>query len=284
MTRDPVVTEADLAAYRQDGVVCLRGVFGPEWIELLREGAERNMASPGPYAHTYAKDEAGHVFLNDVVSWERIPEYERFYRRSPAGALAARLMGSATARIFYDSMFYRTAGTKARTPWHQDVPYWCVEGEHVVSLWVPLDPVPRASALEFLRGSHATNTVYYRESFFAEGQGVHAFETARDVRNESERVLARIPDIDAHPERHDIAAWAMEPGDCLAFCGMVLHGGSGSLAPGQRLRVLAARFTGDDATYRPDKLGGTDPDLRHAGLKPGARFDGPHFPRVWPQG
>ena len=48
----------DRRRYDRDGVVCLRGVFGPEWIEILRAGAERNMASPGPYAHTYAKDEA----------------------------------------------------------------------------------------------------------------------------------------------------------------------------------------------------------------------------------
>src|SRR5690606_18477869 len=114
----------------------------------------------------------------DVVSWRRIPEYERFLTQSPTGQIAARLMGSKTARVFYDSMFYRTAGTRARTPWHQDKPYWSVEGQHVCSLWVPLDPVPRESALEFVRGTHAGDIVYYRDSFFADGQGTHTFESA----------------------------------------------------------------------------------------------------------
>lgn len=278
------LTEAEVQAYRRDGVVCLRKVFDPDWIALAAAGAERNLAEPGPYAHTYAKDAAGHVFFNDVVSWRRIPEYERFLTGSPAGQIAARLMGSHTARVFYDSMFYRTAGTRARTPWHQDKPYWSVEGRHVCSLWVPLDPVARESTLEFVRGTHADDVVYYRDSFFADGQGSHAFETAAGVRDTQEAKRARIPDIDADPGRYEILGWAMEPGDCVAFNGMVLHGGSGNLPEGKRLRVLAARYTGDDAVYWPDKPGGTDPDLRHAGLKPGQPFHGIHFPQVWPRG
>lgn len=285
MNRDPLtpLTDSDAEAYRRDGVVCLRGVFDPDWIALAAEGAERNLAEPGPYVHTYAKDEAGHIFFNDVVSWRRIPEYEKFLTQSPAGAIAASLMGSRTARVFYDSMFYRTAGTRARTPWHQDKPYWSVEGQHVCSLWVPLDPVPRESALEFVRGTHAGDTVYYRDSFFADGQGTHAFEAAPGARDAREAKRARIPDIDADPSRYEILGWAMAPGDCLAFNGMVLHGGSGNLPPGKRLRVLAARYTGDDAVYQPDKPGGTDPNLRHAGLEPGQPFQGPHFPQVWPR-
>ncbi len=285
MNRDPLtpLTDADVEAYRRDGVVCLRGVFDPEWIALAAAGAERNLAEPGPYAHTYAKDDAGHTFFNDVVSWRRIPEYEQFLTRSPTGQIAARLMGSETARVFYDSMFYRTAGTRARTPWHQDKPYWSVEGQHVCSLWVPLDPVPRESALEFVRGTHAGDIIYYRDSFFADGQGTHAFESAPGARDEREIRRERIPDIDAEPGKYEILAWAMKPGDCLAFNGMVLHGGSGNLPPGKRLRVLAARYTGDDAVYQPDKPGGTDPSLRHAGLEPGQRFQGPHFPQVWPR-
>jgi hypothetical protein len=33
------------------------------------------------------------------------------------------------------------AGTLERTPWHHDQPYYPVDGEQIVSLWMPLDPV-----------------------------------------------------------------------------------------------------------------------------------------------
>ena len=285
MNQEPLtpIAEDDVDAFRRDGVVCLRRKFDEDWLELARAGAERNLREPGPYAHTYAKDDVGHVFFNDVANWERIPEFERVLVHSPAGRIAARMMASHTARVFYDSMFYRTSGTRARTPWHQDQPYWCVEGQAVCSLWLPLDPVPRASALEFVRGSTVWNATFHRESFFADGAGTHAFESAPGARARDEAALDRIPDIDSHPERYDLLAWEMEPGDCLVFSGTVVHGGSGNLTEGRRLRVLAARYTGDGTVYCPDKLGGTDPDLRHTGHEPGRPFDGPHFPLAWPR-
>ena len=33
-------TEEERARYERDGVVCLRGVFGEEWLSLLREATE----------------------------------------------------------------------------------------------------------------------------------------------------------------------------------------------------------------------------------------------------
>ena len=41
------------------------------------------------------------------------------------------------------------------TPWHQDQPYYCVDGADTVSLWIPLDVVPRERTLEFVGGSHS---------------------------------------------------------------------------------------------------------------------------------
>jgi len=36
--------------FERDGVVCLRGVFDPPWIEVLARGVERNLADPSPLA------------------------------------------------------------------------------------------------------------------------------------------------------------------------------------------------------------------------------------------
>ena len=41
---------ATVEAFRRDGAVALRGVFGAEWIAALRDGVDRNMAAPGAYA------------------------------------------------------------------------------------------------------------------------------------------------------------------------------------------------------------------------------------------
>ena len=44
------VSEADIEAYERDGVVCLRGVFSPDWIVLMQDAVEQGMAGPGPFA------------------------------------------------------------------------------------------------------------------------------------------------------------------------------------------------------------------------------------------
>ncbi len=282
MNREPLnpITEDDVAAYRRDGAVCLRGVFGEDWLALIEAGIERNLAEPGEFAHFYDRDEEGHIFFNDVVSWERIPEYRRFMLESPTAQIAATLMGSARANVFYDSAFYRTAGTASPTPWHQDVPYWCVTGNDVCSLWTPIDSVERTRALEFVRGSHLWETVFYRQSFFADGKGEHAFEESRDERADDEHARVAPPDIAAERDKHDIVAWEMAPGDCLAFCGMVYHGHPGNRSKAGPLRALATRYVGDDARFaiKPE---GSDPDLRGRGLEDGDPFGGSHFPVAW---
>ena len=40
------------------------------------------------------------------------------------------------------------------TPWHHDQSYYPVDGEDIVSLWIPVDPVPKEACVTFVEGSH----------------------------------------------------------------------------------------------------------------------------------
>ena len=48
-------TQAEIEAYRTDGVVCLRDVIDQDWIERLREGVAADMAAPGPHVEIYTE-------------------------------------------------------------------------------------------------------------------------------------------------------------------------------------------------------------------------------------
>ena len=37
-------TDSDVARYREDGAVCLRGAFGSDWIDRLRGAVEADLA------------------------------------------------------------------------------------------------------------------------------------------------------------------------------------------------------------------------------------------------
>ena len=68
--------------------------------------------------------------------------------------MVAELTGAAQVRLYHDHVLVKEAGTRQITPWHQDQPYYNVDGRQAVSMWLPVDPVPRKSTLEFVGGSH----------------------------------------------------------------------------------------------------------------------------------
>ena len=148
----PLVSPAQIEAYQRDGVVLIRGLFG-DYVEPLRAGIARNMAEPGPYAAENLKPGETGRFFDDYCNWDRIAEFEAVVRQSPAAEVAADLMGSNSAQFFHDHVLVKEPGTSKPTPWHQDAPYYFVEGRQTVSFWSPLDPVREAS-LRCVAGSH----------------------------------------------------------------------------------------------------------------------------------
>src|SRR5262249_57090951 len=109
------VTEADVATYERDGVVCLRGVFAPRWIARLAEGIEEDIRAPGPW-HTLQQtaSEPG-FFLTDFCMAQRIPAFRDFLFDSPAAEVVARVMRSRRVNFFYDAIWVKEQGTPKRT-------------------------------------------------------------------------------------------------------------------------------------------------------------------------
>jgi hypothetical protein len=151
--QEPLVSEAEIAAYERDGAVCLRGVLAPAWIELLDRGVERNIARPGPWFTDFTGADGGARCIKDDFCWTWIPEYEDFARRSPCAALVGELMRAREVCFIEDQYFQKEAGASTPTPWHQDQSYYEVAGAWCVA-WVPLNPVAAEDSLRFVAGSH----------------------------------------------------------------------------------------------------------------------------------
>ena len=166
-------------------------------------------------------------------------------------------------------MLTKEPGTVQRTLWHQDQPYYNLEGMQSCSFWVPVDPVSRPSTLEFLAGSHLGPWLMPR-----------TFLT-REARWFPEGALAEMPDIDANREQFPIIGWPMEPGDVVAFHMLTLHAAAG-VESGRRRRVFSVRVIGDDIRHAP-RSWPTSPDFPGLveELPAGAPFDHPLFPVLW---
>jgi len=268
----PGSTPELLDGFARDGAVCLRGVLTPAEVEWLREGIDLNLARPSPRAIVASRPDDPGFFIEDFCCWQDNAAYRRLLFDSGLPAAAAALMRSATVRLYHDHMLTKEPGTRAPTPWHQDQPYYNVEGRQNVSFWIPVDPVRRHSTLEFIARSHRgpwlmpRTFMSHQARWFPEGS------------------LAELPDIEADRSRFEILGWALEPGDAVAFHMLALHA-SGGVDGDRRRRVFSARYLGDDARHAPRRWK-TSPDFPGMAerLPAGEPMDDDLFPVVWPRG
>ncbi len=254
--------------FQRDGAVCVRGAVAPEHVELARRAIEANLADLSPLAKR-ASDTGDGAFIEDFCNWSRLPDIERFAVESGAAAIAGELMGAGTVRLYHDHVLVKEPGTRQRTPWHQDQPYYNVDGRQNASMWFPVDPVPLASTLQFVAGSHLgpwfmpRSFLDDRAKWFPEGS------------------LAELPDVAGRPDGHRIVGWALEPGDAVFFHMLTLHAAGGVPGPHRR-RVLSLRFLGDDIVHAPRPWATSPPFPGLVDeLAPGAPMDHPLFPVLW---
>ena len=142
------------AAFARDGVACVRGVLDPAEIAAAVAAIETVLAAPGPLAQVASGLGDPGSFTEDFRRWEDVPQIEGLARHSRVPRIAAALMGTPQVRFYHDHVLVKEGGTRQRTPWHQDQPYYNVDG-HGVSAWIPVNPVPAAGCLELLAGCTA---------------------------------------------------------------------------------------------------------------------------------
>ncbi len=261
-----IIADGAVADFQRDGVVVLRGVFR-DWVASLAAGVAEVMKHPSPLERSYQPTDGSAAFFQDYCNWSRIPAFRSFIFDSPAAELAAQLMNSRQARFFHDHVLVKRPGNSTVTPWHQDQPYYCVEGNQSVSFWAPLDPVSRAVALECVAGSHRWNVAGYRPKRF-DGTPLYPSDD-----------FDEIPDIDAQREQLPIRGWDMEPGDAVAFDFRTIHGAPANTSTSTR-RVFSSRWVGADARFVRRGAAGSPP-FPHVTLEDGAPFDAPEFPLIY---
>ena len=86
-----IVTAEQVRTFQDQGVICIRGVFG-EWIKRLTKGIERNLANPGKLSEWLKSENSETYYFNDLLNWQQIPEFKEFVFESPAAEIAGKLM------------------------------------------------------------------------------------------------------------------------------------------------------------------------------------------------
>ena len=76
-----------------------------------------------------------------------------------------------------------------------------------------------------------------------------------------------------------LLSWSCQPGDCVVFHGLTLHGARGNSSTSLQRRVLSTRWLGDDTVLARRPWTVSPPIL--GGLNYGDRMMSDTFPLVW---
>jgi len=258
------LSNEEIDSYKNQGAIVIKDVFRT-WIDLLRTGFEKVLNEPGPHARENVKNEEGR-FFEDYCNWQRISEFKNFAEESPAAQIVAEATDSKSIQLFHEHIFVKDPGTAKETPWHQDMPYYCVDGNDTGSFWIPLDPITKENSLQILLGSHKLPKLI-RPTKWSNNQSWYKnddnFMDMPDIKSIEKNILK--------PE--------MKLGDAILFNFKVLHSSSGNSENIAR-RAFSMRFIGDDVKYI-DRGGETSPPFKDINLKIGSKMREDWFPVVW---
>ena len=256
------IPPADLAAYRRDGHVVLRGVLAravvtaarPLLVAALRRAWPRD-AKPladRTDAYTQAFVQVTNLGVDDDV-------VRAFTHSRRIGKIAADLMGASGARIYCEDWLIKEPGARI-TPWHQDAAVYSMTMDAALTIWIPLQEVGAGMGLpRFARGSHRS--------------GIFPVENIDDTSEAAfaDIVAARGFAIDECPPMH--------VGDVSVHDGCMIHAAHPNASNELRV-VLALHCFADGAVVKAPETGAMARQL--ADFAPDLRPGDPAVSRKWP--
>ena len=258
------LTEEQIKDYQADGVIIVKEIF-KDWIEPLRKGFKKVLDNPSKHGRENVDKNQGR-FFEDYCNWERIEEFKDCMFNSPAAQIVAEATNSKSIQIFHDHLFIKEPGTNKETPWHQDMPYYCVDGNDTGSFWIPLDEVNKENNLKLILRSNKWKKLL-RPTKWSNDQPWYqddsSFMSLPKVEEFKEDIL--IPDLDL--------------GDAVLFNFKTVHGSTGNNSSKSR-RAFSMRFIGDDVKYIY-RGGPTSPPFDGINLKNGDLMREDWFPKVF---
>ncbi|MFI5356768.1 MAG: phytanoyl-CoA dioxygenase family protein [Opitutales bacterium] len=257
MDSDYPLTPQQIAAYRRDGFIQLNDVITGADLKAMRDAVANavKQESVGEDPNR-AKSSYEQIFIQKVNLWTRHASIEKFVLNRRFGNLAARLMQT-RARLWHDHALFKEPHTGAKTPWHQDTPYWPhLPKLEQTTLWLALqDTTIQNGCMSFLPGTHKLLNI--EPVNLGDPQDLYAVA----------------------PQTKGLkpVTCELKAGSCTFHNGMTFHYAGPNRSDGMR-EAIAIIYMPEDTTYNGAAHSVTD--LVKDTLTVGKRFETPLFPIV----
>lgn len=145
-----LAAEEELKAWRQKVQVASDSANLTESCKTV-EDCQRELKSLGVTASL--------PFLQYFNTWRKLDEVK--YLAYSLGQAASTLLDVPTVRLYQDSVFWKRADD-GPTPWHADARMAPFDTSHMITFWIPLEPVPKdGTGLMFCSKSHSDFALPY---------------------------------------------------------------------------------------------------------------------------
>lgn len=209
------VTDAQWAAYNDDGYVVLPGLISPGEAEALRAEVMGIMDTIG----------LGLSKLRQTSEFLKNSALDRFVNDPKFLEIASRLMGGPST-LYLPFTAVKSAGGGGQFHFHQDNQYTRFDGPGI-NMWFALTPMTEENGcLKVVPRSHLNGTL---PSFSPDNDGHKAVTI----------------------EPTDFVPIVMQPGDCVAFSRLTVHG-SGPNETDQPRVAYALQYHRDDVHFSLD--------------------------------
>ena len=240
---------ADPVKFWNDGHVLVRGCAPTEDVGKNRASITSAVARLS--AETRAledRDTYAKAFLQITNLWHKDEAVKRFVFEKRFAQIAADLLGVEKVRLYHDQALFKEPGG-GHTPWHQDMYYWPLDTDKMITMWMPLvDIDEEMGMITFASGSH----------------NLGAIENV-EISDESEEIYA---DYLTH---HGFPAWkadTMKAGDATFHLGWTIHSAGPNRSDKMREAMTiiyfadGARVTEPKSTHQQADLDAWLPGLR----------------------
>lgn len=266
LNQDYVLTEEQIASYRQDGHLLLQGVANQSVIDRYRPIIQSEVTRLNNETRPlHERDTYGKAFIQISNLWEFSEAVRPFVFARRFAKIAAQLMGVSGVRMYHDQALFKEPGG-GHTPWHQDQIYWPVDTENTITLWMPLVDIPQeVGSMQFASGSHKRGYI-----------------NKLVISDESHKTLAQYIEAEKFPL---VSYGGMAAGDATFHAGWTLHSAPGNPTPNTR-EVMTVIYVADQTKVLEPDTNARKKDLARwmPGLNPGDMIDSPLNPLMYQGG
>lgn len=252
------ITAEQIQTLEEDGVVLIKRVLDPEWVEYLRAATKYQTENPHFWAFAGTASKLYDYIQRNI--WQTNRAFSSFYYHSALGDVLRQCGKTNEIRISTDLLMVNpNKGFK----WHQDNQNGPITTEDGIRFWITMDETPAEyGAPVYLKGSHRNTAV------------------------DPSAVFIDIDQPGLEEYRNDWLEFKTQPGDMLIWHPKTIHkidGPADGIWTTYR-RVLGGTVAKGGTKYTDKRgTGGVLSDLGGHTMLNGDKLDSPYFPIIYPQ-